>query len=138
MTMGFAYLACPLSPADGETVESNLARAKTIYRMLCLEYPAVVFLAQWITNCEVFEDTPEFRAAGMARNKAIITQLLPRVRGQFWMRGPRISGGMRDEAIWAAEVGIQIDNGTPDGFMYGNRFYGPRPGIVNWTNRLIP
>jgi hypothetical protein len=108
--MNFVYLAAPLSPIEGETVEGNIERAMAQYQFLCLEYPGIVFLCQWLLNVQVFEDTPEHRAAGMKRNKAIIQELLPEIGGQLWLMGPRISSGMSDEAGWAREVGVPVDD----------------------------
>ena len=108
--MKFVYLAAPLSPIEGETVEGNIERAMAQYQFLCLEYPDAVFLCQWVLNVQVFADTPENRAAGMRRNKAIIQELLPRVGGELWLIGPRISSGMDDEAIWATEAAVPVKN----------------------------
>jgi hypothetical protein len=102
----FVYLACPLSPIEGETVEGNIKRAKSIYRQLCLEFPDVVFLTQWIVNVEVFEDTPEFRHKGMERNFAII-KLVAVIGGELWLAGPRVSSGMKSEALVAVDLGIK-------------------------------
>ena len=106
--MKFVYLAAPLSPIEGETVESNIERAKSIYQDLCLEYPDVVFLCQWLLNVQVFEDTPEHLAAGMRRNKVIIQNLLSKVDGELWLVGPRVSPGMREEADWAIDAGVAV------------------------------
>lgn len=110
--MKFVYLACPLSPIEGETVEGNIKRAKQIYRALCLEFPGVVFLTQWIVSVEVFEDTQEFRAKGMERNFAII-KLIAAVGGELWFGGPRISNGMRDEGEFAISLGVKVVDGVP-------------------------
>ena len=62
------YVAHPVSPAEGETVEENLADAKAWVRRLTLRYPEHVFIAPWITGVEMFDDSdPGLRADALDR-----------------------------------------------------------------------
>jgi hypothetical protein len=100
----FVYLAAPVRPIEGETREGNLALAREYYLALCLTYPDHVFLAPWILNCEVFEETPENIAKGMERNLAVIYFLTDCV----WLVGPRVSDGMRAEAEYAEKHSLRV------------------------------
>lgn len=105
--MRVVYLACPLSPIVGETREGNIARAKAIYREVCLANPDVLFLCGWILNAEVFEETPDYRAVGMLRNFTAIE-----LCHELWMRGPRVSHGMDEEAGFATNLGVIVHDLT--------------------------
>ena len=108
--MKLAYLACPLTPKGFETREGNIAAAKEIYRRLSLEYPDRAFIAPWILNCEVFEETDEYRKKGMERNEFVIMKC-----DELWLGGSRISNGMREEVeYFKPAYGIEIFNETPD------------------------
>jgi hypothetical protein len=111
----FVYLACPVRPIEGETKEGNLELARRYYRALSLAHPDKVFLAPWLLNCEVFDETPENVAKGMERNQAVIdllaaydrvTQL---VGSELWLVGPRVSDGMRAEAEYAEKRGMSVE-----------------------------
>lgn len=113
--MIYVYLAAPVRPLEGsgETVESNLARAREYYRVLSLAHPDHVFLAPWILNCEVFDETPENIAKGMERNYAVIDLVaaagdlvLNADGGQLWLCGPRISSNMEKERDYASKRGL--------------------------------
>lgn len=124
--MIFVYLAAPVTPLAGsdETREGNLALARTYYQHLSRMYEDHAFLAPWILNCEVFSETPDNVALGMKRNKAVIELLasydfveqngadVPYIKGrsgaQLWLVGPRVSEGMRIEAIHARSEGLCV------------------------------
>lgn len=97
------YLAAPVRPIEGETKEGNLARARSYYRALSLHYPDYSFLAPWILNCEVFDESPENLELGMRRNFDTI-----RLCRELWLCGPRVSSGMKDEAIFALVEEVEV------------------------------
>lgn len=105
--MNVAYLAAALTPIAGETREGNIARAKALYRAACIAHPGTVFLAPWITNAEVFDETPDYRAIGMQRNFAAIELCT-----ELWLVGPRVSHGMEEEAEFARQSGVIVRDFT--------------------------
>lgn len=86
------FLSAPLRPVEGETKESNLARARFYYKALSLALPGYAFIAPWILNCEVFPETPEMIGLGMKRNFFWIDRC-----HEVWWCGPRVSSGMKEE-----------------------------------------
>jgi hypothetical protein len=127
--MIYVYLAAPVRPLEGsdETKEGNLALAREYYRRLSLAHPDKVFLAPWILNCEVFDETPEMIAKGMERNYAVIDLLATHLytisgepeslksgqtelgQAELWLVGPHVSGGMQAEADYAESKGLKIE-----------------------------
>jgi hypothetical protein len=97
------YLAAPLSPVGDESRGLNIHRAKVIYEVLCLKHTDCVFLMPWLLNSEIFDETPENRAIGMARNHAVIS-----VCDELWLVGPRVSPGMMAEAAHAERNGVVV------------------------------
>lgn len=98
------YIAAPVSPKDGETIQSNLHRAKRWLRHMMLSYPNITPVAPWITTCEVLDDTnPEDRARGIQMNETMISRC-----ESVWMVGPRVSAGMLAEAELARRFGIPV------------------------------
>lgn len=114
------FLSCPVRPIEGETKESNLARARFYYKVLSLALPDYTFIAPWILNCEVFPETPEAIELGMKRNKFWIDRCI-----EVWCCGPRVSSGMGDECAWIRRPMTALDN---DGRV--TLRVGSRPGIV--------
>ena len=99
-----AYLAHPVSPKGHETIESNLDSARAWLKRLTESYPAIVFVAPWITECEIWDDSDEAqREAGLARCHAVIRRC-----DEFWMCGVRESTGMSGELEVAEESGCEI------------------------------
>jgi hypothetical protein len=116
----YVYLACPVRPLPGssETKESNLARAREYYRRLSLAHPDKTFLAPWILNCEVFDETPEMIELGMKRNYAVIEMMAQfnvmaaahKLGGsELWLCGPRVTDGMQAEADYAKERRLNVE-----------------------------
>jgi hypothetical protein len=97
------YLAAPLSPIRTETRDSNIHRAKVIYEALSLKHHDLAFLALWILNAEIFDETEVNRELGMKRNFTIINRC-----DELWLVGPRVSPGMAAEEAHAARCGIPV------------------------------
>ncbi len=106
--MKVIYMAAALSPIDGETREGNIARAKKLYRDLCIDHEGL-FLAGWILNCEVFDESPEARFLGMQRNLRTIE-----LCDELWMVGPRVSNGMQEEAEHAVKCCVVVHDRTDE------------------------
>ena len=104
MGMRLAYLAHPVSPETGESVESNLADAKRCLKSLAELYPDICFIAPWIVECQIWDDCdPEHRSSGLKRCHVVIARC-----DELWMCGPRISSGMAGELAVAREHGLRI------------------------------
>jgi hypothetical protein len=93
------YLAAPVRPIDGETRTGNLRLARLYYRDLSLAFPDHAFLAPWILNVEVFEETEANVVQGMKRNCFWISGC-----AELWLAGPRVSDGMAYETGWARKI----------------------------------
>lgn len=102
------YMAHPVRPQAGETIEENLARAKRWLRHLLLSYEKIHPIAPWIPCCEVLDDSVESnRNRGMRLNAEAI-----RACQAVWLVGSRISSGMKYEAEIALAAGIPVFNFT--------------------------
>ena len=96
------YLAAPLAPEKGETVESNLARAKRYLRKFNLD--GYHTIAPWIGLVESLdEEDPEHRRLGME----VATRAL-RLCGGIILCGPRVSSGMLAELDIAEELDLAV------------------------------
>lgn len=96
ITKPLVYMAHPVRPDKerGETIESNLSMAKQWLKKLTLKHPDLIIMAPWIPMCEVFDDADEEqRARGLEWCYQIVARC-----DQFWMVGPRVSGGMLKES----------------------------------------
>jgi hypothetical protein len=93
--MKVVYLAHPLSAPTHKGIQENLARAKRWYRWACDTFPEYAFVANWILNCEVYDDAnAEHRRKGIERNLAVIEKC-----DELWLVGARISSGMEEEGM---------------------------------------
>ena len=98
--MRVVYLAHPLS---GDVI-GNLASAKRWVRWVETAYPDFAVVASWIVECEIWDDSdPEHRAAGLARDLAVIERCESLV-----LVGGRVSEGMAAEQRWAMSRGIPV------------------------------
>lgn len=85
------YLACPVSPTDDETIESNLKRG--LECLAWLNRNGFKTIAPWIELCYALDDNDTIdREIGMA----VDIVALKRCDGII-MVGPRISSGMAAE-----------------------------------------
>lgn len=96
-----AYLAHPV----GGDVLANLARAKRWVRWLEETHvPHVAINAQWITECEIWDDSdPQQRANGMARDREIMIRC-----DLIILCGGKISDGMAGELRDAKLAGLGV------------------------------
>jgi hypothetical protein len=102
--MKVIYLAHPLSAPTPEGIQANLTRAKRWYRWACDNFPDFAFVANWILNCEVYDDSnDEHRRKGIERNLAVITRC-----DEIWLVGGHVSSGMEEEASFAQRKGIHV------------------------------
>lgn len=102
------YMAHLVAPKEGETIEGNLAAAKAWLKRLAERHPHLCFIAPWITECEIWDDSdPKQRAAGLARCHIVIRKC-----DHFWMVGPRVSSGMQGESEVAMAHGLFVANFT--------------------------
>lgn len=93
--MRLIYLAHPVSPRDGETVESNLASAERWLVELSARNPDAVFLAPWIQALRLGigdDSDPASRERGIQGCEAIAAAC-----DEIVLCGPRISAGMARE-----------------------------------------
>jgi hypothetical protein len=98
------YMAHPVHPAEGETVESNLELALAWLKYCHQRFPAWTVFAPWIPDCEIYDDSdPEQRHAGIERNRRVV-----RVCDGVILVGLRISSGMRAEARESFASGGQV------------------------------
>lgn len=101
------YMAHPV----GGDVELNIERAKAWLKHLEASNPWVVFVAQWITGVELWDDAdPVQRAHGLKRCFAQVERC-----DELWLVGPRVSAGMYLEQLWAQQFGVAVVNFTGEG-----------------------
>jgi hypothetical protein len=124
--MIITYLAAPLSPVEGETVASNIARAKMHYAALSDSLRGRVFVADWILHAEVFagtkDDDADLRSLGMLRNFKQIETC-----HEIFLVGPRISRGMAAEAEMARLRGMMVTDLTR----------GVEPPLTDWVTSVL-
>lgn len=98
--MRVVYLAHPVAGA----VRENLALAKRWQRVIEERFPDVAVSANWIIECEIWDDEkPEERSRAMRRNKAILERC-----DELWAVGGHVSRGMNEEIAHAFEHGIKV------------------------------
>ncbi len=92
--MRMFYMAHPVA---GD-VYGNIVKAKGWLRLLQDAYPRdAVFIAPWITDVELYDDSnPFMRAAGLRRCMAVIERCDGLV-----LAGTVVSSGMAEERDWA-------------------------------------
>lgn len=93
--MRLIYLAHPVSPLDGETVESNLASAERWLVGLSARNPDAVFLAPWIQALRLGigdDSDPVSRELGLQGCEAVAAAC-----DEIVLCGPRVSRGMARE-----------------------------------------
>ncbi len=112
--MILVYMAHPVAPEAGETIESNLASAKAHLRYLLAAHGDTHnIVAPWITEVELFDDSiPEERELGLARCCDLSARC-----DEIWLVGPRISAGMfrEKQAAEARGATVQDMTGIPVG-----------------------
>ena len=98
------YMAHPVS---GD-VEGNLRRAKQWLRWYEEQNPTSAVVANWITECEVWDDSnPAHRAAGLERDIAVLKRC-----DAIVLVGGRVSSGMAGEVAIAEKHGLEIEDLT--------------------------
>ncbi len=93
------YMAHPVA---GD-VAANLAKAKQWLRALQDANPTTVIIAPWITSCEIYDDDPEQRAAGILRSCYAIEKC-----SAIILVGGGISVGMEIEMECAIRAGVFV------------------------------
>ena len=131
------FMAAPLKPgAPGETIEGNLKKAQGYYKQLSLRFgvtgepgsgEGTAFVAPWILNCQVFEEIPEYIRAGVLRNAEAI-----RRADELFLVGPRVSGGMTHEAVFAESIRRTISRVVPASMR------GMFPGVPDAAMVVVP
>lgn len=95
-------------------VEENLRRARTWLKWITEIYPDIVVCANWILECELWDDSnPNHRAAGLARDIAMITRC-----DELWLVGPCVSSGMELERDHAMKMNKKIVDFTKYGGIF--------------------
>jgi hypothetical protein len=90
-------------PVNGD-VEGNLKRAKIWLKHLTEGNPWVAFIAQWIVECEIWDDSNAAdREIGLKRCLAAVERC-----DELWLVGTSMSNGMALEAAHAVECGIKV------------------------------
>ena len=101
--MRVIYFAHPVS---GD-VAGNLKKARAWIRFLEATNPDVAIVANWITECEIWDDdVPEQRAASLARDLAVISKC-----DELWYGGVErgeLTRGMELEYEHAAKLGKPV------------------------------
>jgi hypothetical protein len=105
------FLSAPVRPYSTSTAHftraQNLTTARGYYRTLSLAYPDHAFLAPWILNCDVFEDSPVHVEIGMVRNLFWIRKC-----SELWLCGDYISDGMLNEEKYALSCNVIVRRGV--------------------------
>lgn len=103
--MKLLYLAHPVAPRDGETIESNLASAESWLSSLQAANPDAAIICPWLTWIRVCHDDDNDI---LARERGLLRcERAARPCDGILLCGPRISLGMRREALqlrWGSEV----------------------------------
>lgn len=103
MEKPFTKLIYMAHPVAGD-VAANIASAKKWLRRLQDMYPAHDFIAPWITDVEIYDDSkPIYREAGLQRCERVIARCDALV-----LVGDRISEGMKREWALALELHHEI------------------------------
>lgn len=106
--MRVRYLAHPVRPQDGETLDGNVEQALLWYLWALSRWPGDVVCAPWITEVQILDDSDEEeRAAGLARCEAMVARC-----DELVLCGGRISPGMERERRAALRQGIAITDLT--------------------------
>lgn len=89
---------CYVAHAVRGDVWGNIAKGKRIIGALTQRHPSKLFVAPWIYECEIFDDSnDEQRQAGLLRCMAFVRRC-----DQIWLCGERMSAGMQEE--WSAAI----------------------------------
>ena len=96
------YLAAPVLPLGNETLEGNLALAKTYLK--AIREAGYNCIAPWIGIIEACGTDGYAYQLGWETNLMVIE----RCDGVF-VRGPRISDGMRKEMQFADDLDLAVD-----------------------------
>ncbi len=100
----------PVNPVDEsdarQQISHNLSEVKKIVRKINLTMPDVVPCAPYFVDVHAMDDTnPEERARGIKNNTALIKS---GVFHEFWIFGPRVSKGIKDEIVLFEEMGLPV------------------------------
>jgi hypothetical protein len=96
------YVAHPLNSATRDGIRSNLAQG-ALWCAWLAEHFEIAPVAPWIHLASVLEETPENRAMGLECDIATLA-----VCAELWLLGPRVSPGMRIEALEAFARGKPV------------------------------
>lgn len=100
--MKIVYIAHPI----GGDVEGNLKSIFSIIREINLKQKNIVPFAPYVSDVKALDDKiPEERSRGFKNNKEFFDRM---TMDEVWLYGSRISQGMRQEVLWAIEMGIPI------------------------------
>lgn len=113
--MRLIYVAHPVRPIDGETVRGNAERAEEWLVALSIANPDVAFVAPWTALVRARPDDdadPELRARALRTCEGVARRC-----DGIVLCGPRVSDGMRREAIACIACGgfVYRLNGEPRG-----------------------
>lgn len=98
------YMAHPVRPLEGETLEQNIHEAKQWLKWLHKHMPAWHTIAPWLVEVELYGDSDEAqREASLERACAAVRQCHGLV-----LAGRRVSQGMRREAREAMLSGLPV------------------------------
>ncbi len=107
--MKVIYMAHPVS---GD-IARNLSEAKRWIRWIEETHDDVAVVANWITECEIWDDSdPVQRAAGLRRDFAVIARC-----DELWLVGDHVSAGMRAEREHAEHCGLPVIDYTVNAFQ---------------------
>lgn len=106
--MNVVYMAHPVSPLPGETLEGNLARAKRwlLWLLRNAKRERIAYIAPWIVDCEILDDAdPDVRGFALERDCALIARC-----DAIVLVGGRLSSGMARERDAALAAGRTVVN----------------------------
>ena len=98
------YLAHPVRGEKRTDIDINLLMAKHWLRWAIDNHPTRTFIAPWIPECEVFNESDDSqRERALKRCLSVIGRC-----DEVWLCGPTISAGMYQEANHAHSLDIPV------------------------------
>ena len=108
--MKTVFIAHPLRPLEGETIESNVKKVLAICAAVhCAE---MIPVAPYLVSVQYLNDhVDEERELGIKANRECFFR---KFIDEIWLYGDRISAGMREEVLLGRQHGIPVVPKTPE------------------------
>jgi hypothetical protein len=98
------YIAHPVRPLSGESLDANIEKALRWLEWALRRWPKDAAIAPWISECQLFDEADELvREAGLRRCEAVVARC-----DELILCGGRISSGMARERKVADYEGLNV------------------------------